>query len=164
MLHSISAQRTDVPDEPEIHFMETPSNTPAAVKIWWYPGQTTGYEFIYAEEQAALLAQGGREPVLMAGAREDTAGDIPTSTVLPDVSPGAEEIPLTVEPVPAPVQPLEDATLPSSRALSDLQAVGTSGQVQERTQLPQTASAMSLIAIVGVLSIVGGAVLRGWRH
>ena len=55
MLMSIPAQRLSSPAEPEIHFMETPSNTPAAIKLWWYPGDPVGHEFIYSDEQAALL-------------------------------------------------------------------------------------------------------------
>ncbi len=51
MLLAIPAHRTDIPDEPEVHFMETPSNTPAAIKKWWHPGEATGHEFVYSQEQ-----------------------------------------------------------------------------------------------------------------
>jgi hypothetical protein len=47
MLLSIPTQRVDAPDDPEIHFAETPASVPAAVKIWWHPGETFGREFIY---------------------------------------------------------------------------------------------------------------------
>jgi hypothetical protein len=47
MLLTIPAQRVDIPDDPEIHFMETPATTPAAAKFWWYPGESMGHEFIY---------------------------------------------------------------------------------------------------------------------
>ena len=59
MLFSIPAHRLDVPDGPEVHFIETEATVPAAVRTWWYPGQSAGYEFVYSEEQALLIAQGG---------------------------------------------------------------------------------------------------------
>lgn len=99
MLLSIPVQRFDIPDEPEIHFMETPSNTPAAVKIWWYPGETIGYEFIYPEEQGTLLAKRGIEPVLMAHAQSATTGELKTAD-LSRVSPSGDETPVKAEDEP----------------------------------------------------------------
>ena len=64
MLHSIPAHRFDMPDEPEIDFMETPSDAPDAVKIWWHPDETVGHEFIYPEEEAIFLAKGCGEAEL----------------------------------------------------------------------------------------------------
>ena len=43
--------------------METVSGTPAAIRTWWYPGECTGYEFIYFNEPARLLAMGVDQPV-----------------------------------------------------------------------------------------------------
>ena len=34
-------------DDAELRFLETPAGQPAAVKTWWYPGNTIGREFIY---------------------------------------------------------------------------------------------------------------------
>jgi hypothetical protein len=53
MLLSIPAHRFDAPDDPEVHFKETPAGAPLAVKVWWYPGTTIGHEFIYPDEQSA---------------------------------------------------------------------------------------------------------------
>lgn len=60
MLISIPAQRLEGPDEPEIQFMETAANTPAAVKMWWMRGETVGHEFLYPQEQMSVLS--GEEP------------------------------------------------------------------------------------------------------
>src|SRR5262245_14455358 len=47
MFLTISAQRPQASDDAELRFLETPAGQPAAVKTWWYPGNTIGREFIY---------------------------------------------------------------------------------------------------------------------
>lgn len=51
-------------EEPQIRFMETPAGSPNVVKIWLYPGRSTGHEFVYPRNRAARLAQATGEPVL----------------------------------------------------------------------------------------------------
>jgi hypothetical protein len=63
-LMAIPAQRMDPPDEPEIRFMETSAASPSAIQTWWYPGSTTGHEFIYPRRQAEQLAARTKKPVL----------------------------------------------------------------------------------------------------
>ena len=49
-------------DEPQVRFMETPAQAASgaagtnAIKIWFYPGTSTGHEFIYPREQAMRIA------------------------------------------------------------------------------------------------------------
>lgn len=63
-LMTIPARRMDPPDEPEIRFMETSAASPSAIKTWWYPGNTTGHEFIYPRKQAEQLAARTKQRVL----------------------------------------------------------------------------------------------------
>jgi len=35
------------PDKPIVHFGERPSGSPEAIHSWFYPGENTGWEFIY---------------------------------------------------------------------------------------------------------------------
>ncbi len=39
-----------------VTFYETPAGSPEAIKTWFYPGDTTGYEFVYPKEQAMKIA------------------------------------------------------------------------------------------------------------
>ena len=64
MLLTIPAQRNDPSDDPEVRFLETPENAPAAIATWWYPGEKTGWEFVYPREQALILAKSSGQPVL----------------------------------------------------------------------------------------------------
>jgi hypothetical protein len=37
----------DTPDKPIVQFEERPSGTPEAIHAWFYPGDNTGWEFVY---------------------------------------------------------------------------------------------------------------------
>src|SRR5207302_7378579 len=52
MSNTIPDQRRDAPKDATVAFYETARGTPAAVKTWWYPGETIGYQFIYPRSQA----------------------------------------------------------------------------------------------------------------
>jgi hypothetical protein len=51
-------------DKPLISFEERPSNTPEAIKGWFYPGDNYGVEFVYPHERAATLAKRTNQNVL----------------------------------------------------------------------------------------------------
>jgi hypothetical protein len=57
-------------DEPQVRFMGTPAQAASgaaganAIKIWFYPGNTTGHEFIYPREQAMRIASRTGQSVL----------------------------------------------------------------------------------------------------
>ena len=63
-------------DEPQVRFMETPAGTPSAVKIWLYPGRSTGREFVYPRSRATRLAQATGEPVLTTKSETDVSRDV----------------------------------------------------------------------------------------
>jgi hypothetical protein len=64
MFFSLPAERPESASTPEVQFMETAAGMPAAIKAWWYPGERSGYEFMYPKDQARRLAQGAGQPVL----------------------------------------------------------------------------------------------------
>lgn len=64
MFHTLRTPRGTPVDKPELRFMETAADKPLAVKSWWYPAETQGYEFLYPRHQAELLAKGIGAPVV----------------------------------------------------------------------------------------------------
>ena len=82
MFMTISAQRPKASDDAELRFLETPAGQPAAVKTWWYPGNTIGREFIYPKSQACRLAKATNSTVLTTKARSE---DRPDAVSGPDV-------------------------------------------------------------------------------
>jgi hypothetical protein len=66
-------QRPEPSDDAEIHFMETPSGHIPAIRTWWFPGNSTGREFIYPKEQARRLAMLTHSRVLTTASAADKA-------------------------------------------------------------------------------------------
>ena len=150
---TISAQRPKASDDAELRFLETPAGQPAAVKTWWYPGNTIGREFIYPKSQARRLAQATNQPVLTTQAEKVTNEQM-SKTGLAYVSPSGQDTPLTDE-------QLVDAA-------ANTPPVGTTGvsraPAQEgtmaRTSLPRTSTPLAGIGLLGLISLLGGVALR----
>ena len=63
---SIPDQKLEPSDKPIVMFREAPAGAPEAVKAWFYPGETTGYEFVYPHDQALKIAKTAHASVLTA--------------------------------------------------------------------------------------------------
>ena len=87
---AIPAERPVVPENPEVRFMETPVNTTHPIRTWWYPGESTGFEFIYPKEQARMLAKGAGQAVLTTQAQTKTAAETETDKLSRVSSTGQE--------------------------------------------------------------------------
>jgi hypothetical protein len=162
-------------DDPQVRFMETPAAAGAsaanAVKIWFYPGNSVGHEFIYPREQAMKIAArtGGSvlttktdseasetaeltrvdrngtdtEANLTAQASPETAAT-PEAAVTPEPAPVREPVgAITGEPTPAP------APTPAPEP-----------EPAPRTDLPKTAGVLPLLALIGVGALFASRVVR----
>ena len=63
---SIPDQKLEPSDKPIVMFREAPAGAPEAVRAWFYPGETTGYEFVYPHDQALKIAKAAHTSVLTA--------------------------------------------------------------------------------------------------
>ena len=81
MFLTINAERPRPSDDAELRFLETPAGQPAAVKTWWYPGNTIGREFIYPKSQARRLAQATHQTVLTTQAENVTNEQMSTANL-----------------------------------------------------------------------------------
>jgi len=140
LLYTIPRQRLESTDDPEVRFMETGRGTPSAVKTWWYPGETIGYEFIYPKKQARLLVRGVVEPILTTHQETVELQDTQTAE-LTLLAPTGQEAEVASPPPAAPT------------------GVAEVGLVA-KAELPQTASNLPLLGFLGLLALVGGGVLR----
>ena len=179
---TISAQRPKASDDAELRFLETPAGQPAAVKTWWYPGDTIGREFIYPKSQARRLAQATNATVLTTKAENMTNEQMQTAD-LAYVSPSGQESALTDEqlveaaantpPVGASAQPSSASSTmarsntgntsgaPMQRAQSTAgQATPAQENTMARTRLPKTGTPLAGIGLLGVFSLIGAAALR----
>ena len=158
MLLTIPNQLPKAPNDPEIRFMETAGDVPPAIKTWWYPGKSIGYEFIYPRAQALKLAKVTSQPVLTT---RTESKDVATAD-LARIDGSGVPAPVVVEEAPAPVQATGRAqqgevapggatatAAPDTRA--DERARSTA-----RTRLPQTASWMPVTMLGAALAICAG--------
>lgn len=156
MFHSFPSERPTAANDAEIRFMEASAGAPPAVKTWWYPGERTGYEFIYPKQQARRIADRTRQAVLT------TKGDTTTTeqtdtTDLTRVAPGGSETAAnnTTAAEQAPAGSTQRGQLADDSRPTQ---VGTVARA--RTELPRTASASPLIALIGVLLFAAAAIVR----
>ena len=156
MFMTISAQRPKPSDEAELRFLETPAGQPAAVKTWWYPGNTIGREFIYPRAQARRLAKATNEPVLAAKAETVTSEE---RSDLAYVSPSGQETPLTDEQLVD--RAANTPPVGATDAPANTRAAATAGQnTMARASLPKTSTPLAGIGLVGLLSLLGAATLK----
>src|SRR4051794_348918 len=81
-LLAIPNDRLEPPDDPLILFAERPTGSPQAVKVWFYPGDRIGNEFVYPKTQAMRIAKETHQSVLATNDDSNdagTAGEIPNS-------------------------------------------------------------------------------------
>jgi hypothetical protein len=171
---TISAQRPRPSDEAELRFLETPAGAPAAVKTWWYPGNTIGREFIYPKSQARRLAQATNTTVLTTHA-ENVTNEQMQSADLAYISPSGQETAVTDQQLvtsaenTAPVGTSGSASVSNSTSSSASTAnygqapvrVGQSAsnnpsRTSRRTRLPRTSTVLPLIGLMGLSSLVLG--------
>jgi len=137
-------KRMTPPNQPMVMFRESPAGSPKAVRAWFYPGVSTGYEFVYPRSQAMKIAQAAHEPVLS----------------MPDQSSDIKEEGQVAALRDANVQRIDEA----GRAADDRgetlivqnnppqppSTVGTAGRT-----LPKTASSLPLVGLFSVLAFAG---------
>jgi len=164
MFHSYPSERATPANDSEIRFMEASAGAPPAVRTWWYPGERTGYEFIYPKQQARRIADRTRQAVLTTKNDSATLQETDT-TELTRVAPGGSETSANSSAAAAPSGAAQRGELADN---SQQTRVGTDDSrparvgtvARARTQLPRTASASPLIALIGVLMLAAAAVIR----
>jgi hypothetical protein len=173
---SIPNQMLDPAAKPLVMFKEAPAGAPEAVKAWFYPGEATGYEFVYPHDQALKIAKSIHAPVLTAKGEvtdttqasdttrideNDRAASSATTTAAPPAPPATTaqviQPPATIAPQPQPT--------PRGTTITEPSPVGTSGQTNSasRQSLPRTASLLPLMELLSGLSIAGGFAFRALR-
>ena len=183
-------------DEPQVRFLEVPAaNGQAAsnaIKIWFYPGNSVGHEFIWPRDKALSLARATGDSVLTtkteaedseltrvdrAGAETavttETTTTTETQTAQAQTQPAAE--PATTEQQPReqvgalatpPANPEPERAAepaPMPERSAEPAPAPAADTAPERTDLPATASVLPLLALIGIGSIVGSRIVRRSR-
>ena len=138
-----------------ITFGERAAGKPQAIRAWFYPGSSWGEEFVYPKQRAVELAKLTNLPVLAMPANLATNIGLPvkTGTEAPVVA--LMKAPLkAIKPTGEEVELAEVVELPPAQARPEAR---TSREPAAR--LPQTASSLPLLGLLGLLSLGAGTAL-----
>lgn len=131
---AIPNYRLRATDKTVMTFKERAAGQPEAIRAWFYPGRNWGEEFVYPKFRAVELAKITGEPVLAT--------------------------PIDLE--KAPIEALKTAPIEAVKPTGETVAVAEVVQpppVEEAKLLPQTASSLPLVGLIGLLSLCAGAAL-----
>jgi hypothetical protein len=73
-IKTIRTLRTEVSGRTELTFAEQSQTQPIALISWFYPGRTTGHEFVYPSSKEARLSENEHITVMAQPARQVQAG------------------------------------------------------------------------------------------
>ena len=62
-IQTISTQRAEPSGDAVVTLAQQPNGRPDALLKWFYPGDTTGHEFVYPKQEAQQLAQYGQQTI-----------------------------------------------------------------------------------------------------
>jgi hypothetical protein len=142
---AIPNYRLKTTDKTTITFRERPAGEPEALRAWFYPGRAWGEEFVYSKSRALELAKEMNEPVLATSIEETAPVEALKTAPVEAVAPTGEPVELAqvVERPPADPAPAVAAAEPVTAAAAS-------------ETLPETASPLPLIALIGLLTIGAG--------
>jgi hypothetical protein len=150
-----------------VMFAERPAGQPQAAREWYYPGRSTGEEFIYPRAQAQALANANKSSVPSASEDGKIVRVEPESAAAPSAAAPASERARQ-----------DDAVRPAAPAPREPAAVGTAGQATSQPTaqpaqpqpapapartLPRTASDFRLYQLLSVLALASAVGVRRYR-
>jgi len=141
---AIPNYRLKATDKTVMTFGERAAGQPEAIRAWFYPGRQWGEEFVYPKYRAIELAKATNQPILF------TPIELATAPVEA----------LKTAPVEA-VQPTGEV-IPVAAVVELPPEVVAEKPVEVAQSLPQTASPLMLVGLIGLLSLGAGVALRAF--
>jgi LPXTG-motif cell wall-anchored protein len=139
-------------------FWEVPAGQPTALRAWFYPGDNFGQEFVYPKQTAAQIAGFVKAPVPAIEVETSTIDDLKTAPLVAVDESGKITALMATPPVQAaPVQalPAPAGALQVGQVQPTLTAAVQSPPPAQPAQepLPQTASSMPLLGLIGLAAL-----------
>jgi hypothetical protein len=158
---AIPDYRENTPDKPIVHFEERASGSPEAIHSWYYPGDNTGWEFVYPK--AERLVSSNTTPAAApapapAAAPAPATGAAAAAAPEPDPTPTPAPAPAaTQEPVASVTISEDDVAIIAQNDQPELlpEQSRDTQEFADRT-LPQTAGYSGLELMTGFGMLVGG--------
>ena len=159
---AIPNYRLQVRGKTVITFMERASGEPPAIRAWFYPGDNYGQEFVYKKSRSLEVAKLTTSTVQTTPSELESETPKPTKVLIEE--PAEPEVAVTqpqdtaVKPAEKEVEIAQAAEQPPITPTPTPQAEPTA--TPERTEkLPQTASQLPFLGLIGLLSLGAGLAL-----
>jgi hypothetical protein len=155
MVLTMPDYRLNATSKTVMYLGERPAGSPAAIKSWFYPGDTNGERFIYPKARAQALAAEVNQPVPSRVAE----GPITANETVQVQTPEKKEVAYTArvfEPTDA-----RDTAGVDGEAVQAAPAASAAPVAQSaRAELPKTASSLYAVGLAGLLFLGLGMALR----
>jgi len=125
--------------KPIITFEERPTGSPEAVKAWFYPGENYGHEFVYPKAKAVQLAKANNQPVASMPTELAANTTMPVTTMKESHVVAMKQAPLKAQ------KPTEEEV--------EVAEVFLPSPPPELDRLPQTASSLPLVGLIGLVAL-----------
>jgi hypothetical protein len=132
--------------KPVITFEERAAGAPEAVRAWFYPGNNYGNELVYPKAKAIELAKANNQPVPSMPNEEAANTTKPAKTRNAPAVMALKKAPLKVQ--------------KPTQGEAEVAEVFPPPPAQTANRLPKTASALPLLALIGLLALGTAALLR----
>jgi LPXTG-motif cell wall-anchored protein len=170
-LMAIPNQRLEPSDKPVVLFTETPAGSPQAIKVWYYPGETIGNEFVYPRKQAIAIAKATHTTVLSTSDEATTSTEQMKNAEIGHIDESGrmrgDDFPASTT-ASATTSSSRDAQLKNSTGNATAGTVGRADTAPRattaRARLPRTGSNLSLLGLISALSLAAGLGLRRSRN
>ena len=157
---AIPNERPKPAEKTILTYSERPANEPVALNTWFYPGDNFGQQFVYPKSQAAELSRLNHVEVPSTGSDDGYASDSEQTSapvasesnneVAGNRTPESESASVAESPQPA-------TSAQPAPSYDDTQAAA---REPETERLPQTASSLPVIGLVGFLLLGVALALR----
>ena len=158
---AIPDYREDTPDKTIIQFEERPSGSPEAIHSWFYPGDNTGWQFVYPKGERSQMSSQTTLAAPASPAATPTLAPEPTPAPAVDAAPAP-----SAEPVGSVTVTEDDVAIIAENDTPTLMpAPANDGQVFADRTLPETAGSFGLELMTGLaLLSLGMAVVFASRR
>lgn len=146
--------RLNTSDKTVMTFGERAVGSPEAIRSWFYPGANSGEEFVYPKKRAMELAKVTNMRVLAMPSELESVIITPTATVDEKPAPALKEATIVaINPTGEEVEVAQAVTAPPTETMPEKRIEADNTSTSSARSLPQTASALPLLGLIGFLSL-----------
>jgi hypothetical protein len=146
--------RLETTDKTVMTFAERAVGSPEAIRTWVYPAANSGEEFVYPKRRAVDLAKITNMPVFAMPSELESNITKPTTSINDEPVVALKQAPLTaVEPTGEEVEIAKVIVPPPPAQTNSDQRIASTDTRTRSNRLPQTASPLPLVGLIGFLSL-----------